>query len=413
MTIPSTTYVIGSGVSSLSAAIYLSGSNCNISMHESSKSAGGRCRSFNDSVLNTTIDNGNHLILGANNNALEFIKIIKSEHFFNKITDSAFNFIDFSNENTWSISNIYKLYKELPGNNLDNISSLLRILKSPKGKTVSEHYNNSLYKHFWEPLAVSIMNTPCNIASAEMFTRVIKTIFKEGNNGLTAYLPKNNWDEALISPALNALENSEDNFEINYNSMITKLDIEDNKVIKIHTNKKEILLNKNDNIILGTPSYITSKLVPNISTPKEYHTIVNAHFRLPNNYNNSILGIIGGNADWLFFRKNNNEHMVSSTTSAADELAKLSDHEIAKLIWKDISLCLDIDMSHMPLYRIIKEKRATFSCTNSNEKLRPDTTTNISNLFLAGDYTNTHLPATIDGAILSGKKAAEAILNRK
>lgn len=413
MTTPYTTYIIGGGISSLSTAIYLSKDDRNISIHESSKNAGGRCRSFNDSVLNTTIDNGNHLILGANKNALNFIKLIDSDNYFNKITSSAFNFIDLNNKNEWKISNLYKLHKEIPGKNIDNLIDLLKIIKSPKGKTVFDHYNNNLYECFWRPLAISIMNTPCEIASASMFTNVIRTILKAGNKGLTAYIPKNNWDESLISPSIKTLENGKSNFEINYNSLVTKLDIDNNRVIKIHTNKKEILLNENDNVVLALPPHAVNKLLPDIDTPKEYHTIVNAHFRLPNNYENHILGVIGGTADWLFFRKTNNEHIISSTTSAADELAKLSDHEIAKLIWKDISSCLNIDLSHMPINRIIKEKRATFSCTDDNEKLRPNTKTDISNLFLAGDYTNTYLPATIDGAILSGRKAAEIIINRK
>jgi uncharacterized protein with NAD-binding domain and iron-sulfur cluster len=59
---------------------------------------------------------------------------------------------------------------------------------------------------------------------------------------------------------------------------------------------------------------------------------------------------------------------------------------------------------------VIKEKHATFSPSPGLEAKRPLPVTTIPNLFLAGDWTNTGFPATIEGAVLSGKKASELIL---
>jgi len=77
------------------------------------------------------------------------------------------------------------------------------------------------------------------------------------------------------------------------------------------------------------------------------------------------------------------------------------------MVWDDVTKALDFQVSHMPLYRVIKEKRATFSCAPETLVNRPANKTVFKNLFLAGDYTDTGLPATIEGAILSGRKAAE------
>jgi len=64
----------------------------------------------------------------------------------------------------------------------------------------------------------------------------------------------------------------------------------------------------------------------------------------------------------------------------------------------------------LPPHRIIKERRATFAQTPASLRLRPGMRTHLNNLFLAGDWTNTGLPATIEGAIQSGFKAADAAL---
>ena len=62
-------------------------------------------------------------------------------------------------------------------------------------------------------------------------------------------------------------------------------------------------------------------------------------------------------------------------------------------------------------WQIVAEKRATFAAIPSQESLRPATRTRWPNLMLAGDWTATGLPATIEGAIRSGQKAADLLMN--
>jgi uncharacterized protein with NAD-binding domain and iron-sulfur cluster len=64
----------------------------------------------------------------------------------------------------------------------------------------------------------------------------------------------------------------------------------------------------------------------------------------------------------------------------------------------------------MPAWRVIKERRATFAQTPAQVNSRASTDTSIKNLFLAGDWTDTGLPATIDGSVRSGFKAASQAL---
>ena len=116
-----------------------------------------------------------------------------------------------------------------------------------------------------------------------------------------------------------------------------------------------------------------------------------------------ILGVIGGTAQWIFARGD----IASVTVSAAGALAERPAAEIAELIWSDVSQALDYRPPAMPAVRIVKEKRATFAQIPSALPLRPPAETRFRNLFLAGDWTATGLPATIEGAIRSGAVAAQ------
>ena len=95
--------------------------------------------------------------------------------------------------------------------------------------------------------------------------------------------------------------------------------------------------------------------------------------------------------------------------SAANKLAEKSNEEIAKIIWKEVATIIGYDPEQLPLFRVIREMRATFAQTPEENKRRPDSHTNWENLFLAGDWTNTGLPATIESAVISGQKIAEIL----
>jgi uncharacterized protein with NAD-binding domain and iron-sulfur cluster len=95
------------------------------------------------------------------------------------------------------------------------------------------------------------------------------------------------------------------------------------------------------------------------------------------------------------------------TISAADAIVDNDAEAIARAAWSDVAKALSLAGS-LPAYRVIKEKRATFAQTPAAERRRPPATTHIENLFLAGDWTDTGLPATIEGAVRSGFTAGGA-----
>ena len=117
-----------------------------------------------------------------------------------------------------------------------------------------------------------------------------------------------------------------------------------------------------------------------------------------------LLGLIGGTAEWLFARG----RVVSLTVSAAEALADTDNETLAGRLWADTARALALPLEPRPPLRILREKRATFAATPAAAARRPGATTGWRNLLLAGDYTATGLPSTIEGAVLSGHAAAAA-----
>jgi len=137
---------------------------------------------------------------------------------------------------------------------------------------------------------------------------------------------------------------------------------------------------------------------------------VNAHYRVAAPRDSAMrgadfVGVIGGLAEWVFVKRD----VASVTISAADRLVEQPSSELAHRIWGDVAAALGLDASSVPPWRIVKERRATFAATPAQLARRPGATTRWRNLLLAGDWTQTGLPATIEGAIDSGLRAAAAL----
>ena len=167
-----------------------------------------------------------------------------------------------------------------------------------------------------------------------------------------------------------------------------------------------VVLGESDTAILAAPAPVAASLLPGLNAPVESRAIVNAHFRLDHAptlpEGARFLGLVGGTAQWIFVRGD----IASITVSAADDLAAKPNDEIAKTLWHDMARALGLPEDAQPTCRIINERRATFAQTTAAAASRPESCTSVTNLYLAGDWTDTGLPATIEGAILSGSRAA-------
>jgi len=94
------------------------------------------------------------------------------------------------------------------------------------------------------------------------------------------------------------------------------------------------------------------------------------------------------------------------TVSAADAFNDEPREALARRIWAEVARAAGLPADPMPPWQIVREKRATFLATPDEERRRPGARTPLANLALAGDWTATGLPATIEGAVRSGRTAA-------
>jgi hypothetical protein len=140
----------------------------------------------------------------------------------------------------------------------------------------------------------------------------------------------------------------------------------------------------------------------------DYSPIVNAHFALrePTSGPPRMIGVLGAATQWVLVRGS----VASVTVSAADDLVGQTAEEIGSRLWHEVRTTLELLGLAPPetpkAQRIIKERRATIRQTPGLR--RPGPKTAWSNLVLAGDWTDTGLPATIEGALRSGVTAARA-----
>jgi hydroxysqualene dehydroxylase len=177
------------------------------------------------------------------------------------------------------------------------------------------------------------------------------------------------------------------------------------RAVALDFGEETVTLGDDDAMILALPPTVARALMPDLETPSEFRAIVNAHFRIaPPPGLPPILGVVNGTVEWLFGFKDR----LAVTISAADRLLDTPREELAKNIWQEVAAAARLPKA-MPPWQIVRERRATFAATPAENAKRPAAKTAWRNLCLAGDWTDTGLPATIEGAVRSGFRAADLV----
>ena len=160
----------------------------------------------------------------------------------------------------------------------------------------------------------------------------------------------------------------------------------------------------------AVPAWVAQELLPGLTAPNVFSAIVNGHFRRPGPPDAPLMqGVIGGTAQWVFGFPDR----ISTTTSAADAIVDEDRAVLAERLWADVIDAYALPKTEaMPPWQVVKEKRATFAATPQQDALRPKAQTRWNNVLLAGDWTATGLPATIEGALRSGSHAADLAFAR-
>ena len=389
-----------------------------IYLYEAARHAGGRCRSFFDEVLDRTIDNGNHLLLGANRSALDYLTAIGGMSAMASVSPACIPFLDLGSGETWELRpNAGRLpwwlpSQAVPGARMSGKLASLRLLAARSPSSVSDCLaaTGVLYQRFWVPLATAVLNTDPRCASARLLRSVAAVLLTSGEAGLRPYFAREGLSPAFVDPALRLLQSRGAALRLGWRAR--RLGTGGDRVVSLDFGPDQVPLGAEDAVVLAVPPEPAANLLPGLRTPTEASPILNLHFRvapgtaLPGG--EPLLGLIGGTPQWLFLRGD----ILSVTISAAAELAAVDSDEIAALVWREVATVVDCTDAPLPPCRVIKERRATFAQTPDQIALRPPQRTRFTNLALAGDWIDTGLPATIESAVRSGRRAARLLARR-
>ena len=411
----SVTHIVGAGLAGLSAAVELAKTGQKVRLYEAAPTAGGRCRSYFDRELDCRIDNGNHLILSGNHATMDYINTIGARDTLRPSAGARFPFIDLTTGQRWTIAPgpgripwwVLRPSRRVPETKLRDYLAIAALRNPGPTATVAALLDRGspLYRRLLEPLAIAALNTPADEALACLLTPVVNETLLAGGQACEPIFPRDGLSETLIDPAIAFIEAH--NGVLQTSCLVSALTRANNRITAITTTTGDVAISPADTIILATPPWITANLLPETSVPTEFQAILNVHFGITATPNQSgFIGLIGGMAEWVFIKPNT----ASVTISAANRYVDLPANDIATQTWPNVRTALNLPTNTpMPKYRVVKERRATFAATATQEPRRPPTKTTLANLTLAGDWTATGLPATIEGAIRSGLAAARAL----
>jgi squalene-associated FAD-dependent desaturase len=281
---------------------------------------------------------------------------------------------------------------------------MLRLLRGPASATIGDVLacRGQLYDRLLRPVLLAALNTEPREASAALARAVVRETLAAGGAACRPLVARDGLSVALVQPALDFIAAHGGIVRFGHRLRAVSMAA---RAEALDFGDETVALAADDAIVLAVPPPVAASMVPSLETPTEFRAIVNAHFRIaPPPGLAPITGVVNGLVEWLFAFPDR----LAVTISAADRLLDVPREMLASQIWRDVARIAGI-AEPMPAWQIVRERRATFAALPREDAKRPAATTAWANLALAGDWTATGLPATIESAIRSGQRAADLV----
>jgi len=409
-----TIHIVGAGLAGLAAGVRLAAAGRRVVLYEAAPQAGGRCRSYEDKQLGVTLDNGNHLLLSGNAAALAYLDRIGARDSLIGPPTARVPFLDLASGERWEARPRGRLplwlKRDLPRVRTAELADLLRLRFAGASATVAGtvKHRGALWRRLLAPFTVAALNTQPEEASVRLLWSVLQQSVLRGEAACRPLIARRSLAESFVDPALDFLRRHGGELRLGWR--LRAVEHGDGRATALVFAGERVPLSASEPAILAVSPWVAAELLPSLGLAFQPRPIVNAHLLLPSETalpaELPLLGLVGGTAEWLFARG----RVVSLTVSAAEALAERPQEELASRLWADTAKALDLPTEPRPPLRIVTEKRATFAATPDTASGRPGPGTPWRHLLLAGDYCDTGLPSTIEGAIRSGDSAAEVLL---
>lgn len=436
---PKPVIIVGAGWAGLAAAVELACEDIPFLLLEASSTPGGRAKS----VIHKDwrIDNGQHLLLGAYQHTLAFMRRVGANpddlllrvpltlHWQGQSPSTHFHLAcpPFPYPWQWIVallsargiswparfSSLWRSYQLIQRPCLSAISVAERLRQlAPWPEKMAT---------LWQSLCLAILNTPPEEASFSLFQATLQRVFYGHPRQGDFLLPRVDLNQLFPQPALSFLESRAKHSQIFFNSRVVKLSFSDQRMTGVLLQNGDSIAA--DQVILAVPPHAAYRLLANemplISLAKTVQTlcasqsVTTVYLRYPHEtvLDFPMIAIHGGIGQWVTDRQATHGEYGSVSVVISGNLKRSQPlHDIAAQVVAELAMLFPGWKAPLS-YRILQEKRATFSATPQVVSQRPVSQSAMKGLWLAGDYTETHLPATLEGAVISGSLAARYVLD--
>ena len=431
--------VIGGGCAGFSAATALAGSGARVLVVEARPGLGGRATAFTDPATGERVDNGQHILMGCYDATFAFLRRIGAADRVRWQSGLKVPMIDRAGR--YSVLSLPALPSPLhflagvltwEALSWSERLSVLRI-GARIGPAKAGHHRNTtgtvrewlvrngqaprLCELFWEPLALAALNQSIDQAEAVYFIRVLERVFGPDPAAAALVLPAVPLDEMYAEPARTWLEDR--GGEVRTNAP-AKVVFDRQRVAGVRVRDELI----DAPVVISTvpwhafhalfeqPPLGLEETVANASALASLPIVtVNLWFDRAV-MNEPLVGLPGRNFQWVFDRRaivGGDASHLSLTSSGAEAIVAMSNDELAAMALGEVRAAMpEARAAKVQKSIAVREKRSTFSLAAAAPP-RPQTRTAIPGLFIAGDWSDTGLPATIESAVMSGHLAAALV----